>query len=141
MLPPGTRLASRRRPVCTDTPIPSLWTNLSAHLPCEVDIETGVYQILRYIVSEDCGAMINPMVVVKARSSAGPAQGIGGALYEHLIYDDDGNPLTTTFLDYLLPTATEMPILENLHLETPVQDPAGSRDSVRVVRSVRLRRS
>ncbi len=64
--------------------------------------------ILRYVVSEDCGVMINPMVV-EGQIAGGVVQGIGGVLYEHFVYDDDGNPLTTTFMDYLLPTATEVP--------------------------------
>ena len=65
-------------------------------------------QMLRYIVSEDCGRMINPMVV-EGQISGGVVQGIGGVLLEHFVYDDDGNPLTTTFMDYLLPTTTEVP--------------------------------
>ena len=60
--------------------------------------------LLRYIVSEDCGPMINPNVV-EGQIAGGVVQGIGGVLYEHLAYDDDGNPLTTTFMDYLVPTA------------------------------------
>ena len=60
--------------------------------------------LLRYIVSEDCGPMINPNVV-EGQIAGGVAQGIGGALYEHLAYDDDGNPLATTLMDYLVPSA------------------------------------
>ena len=58
--------------------------------------------------SEDCGPMINPNVV-EGQIAGGTVQGIGGVLFEHLVYDDDGNPLTTTFMDYLLPTAAEVP--------------------------------
>ncbi len=65
-------------------------------------------QLLRYIVSEDCGPMINPNVV-EGQIAGGTVQGIGGVLFEHLAYDEDGNPITTTFMDYLLPTATEVP--------------------------------
>ena len=52
-------------------------------------------------------------------------QGIGGALYEHFAYDADGNPLTTTFLDYLVPTAAEAPVIEHVHVETPGPGPGG----------------
>jgi carbon-monoxide dehydrogenase large subunit len=83
-----------------------------------VDRDTGAVEILRYVVSEDCGVMINP-TVVEGQIAGGVVQGIGGVLYEHLPYDDDGNPLATTFVDYLLPTATEVPIIEYGHIETP----------------------
>ena len=73
--------------------------------------DTGAVEILRYVVSEDCGVMINPNVV-EGQIAGGVVQGIGGVLYEHLAYDDAGNPLATTFVDYLLPTATEVPEIE-----------------------------
>jgi len=66
--------------------------------------------------------MINPKVV-EGQICGGAVQGIGGALYEHLAYDDDGNPLATTFMDYLLPTATEAPTIEIGHIETPSPGP------------------
>ncbi len=75
-------------------------------------------KILRYVVSEDCGVMINPMVV-EGQIAGGVVQGIGGVFYEHFVYDPDGNPLTTTFLDYLLPTAAEVPAIEYGHVVTP----------------------
>ena len=62
--------------------------------------------------------MINPNVV-EGQIAGGTVQGIGGALLEHLAYDDDGNPLATTFVDYLLPTATEVPTIEYGHVEIP----------------------
>ena len=68
--------------------------------------------------------MINPNVV-EGQIAGGVAQGIGGVLYEHLAYDDDGNPLTTTFADYLLPAATEVPPIEYVHVETPSPGPGG----------------
>ena len=77
---------------------------------------------LRYIVSEDCGPMINPNVV-EGQIAGGVAQGIGGVLYEHLAYDDDGNPLATTFMDYLVPSAAEVPAIEYGHIETPSPGP------------------
>jgi carbon-monoxide dehydrogenase large subunit len=70
------------------------------------------------VVSEDCGVMINPNVV-EGQIAGGVVQGIGGVLYEHLPYDRDGNPLATTFVDYLLPTAAEVPDIEYGHIETP----------------------
>lgn len=90
----------------------------------EVDVRTGRVRVLRYVVSEDCGRMINPMVV-HGQVAGGVVQGLGGVLYEHMIYDSDGNPLTTTFLDYLLPTAAEVPQIEYGHLETPADTPGG----------------
>jgi carbon-monoxide dehydrogenase large subunit len=90
----------------------------------EVDRVTGQVQILKYLVSEDCGNMINPMVV-EGQIAGGVVQGIGGVFYEHMIYDDDGNPLTTTFLDYLLPTAAEVPDLTYGHIVTPATDVPG----------------
>jgi aerobic carbon-monoxide dehydrogenase large subunit len=91
---------------------------------CEVDPETGGMQLLRYIVSEDCGPMINPDVV-EGQIAGGVVQGIGGVLLEHLAYDDDGNPLATTFMDYLVPSAAEVPAIEFGHIETPSPGPGG----------------
>ncbi|HEY1636366.1 MAG TPA: xanthine dehydrogenase family protein molybdopterin-binding subunit [Acidimicrobiales bacterium] len=94
------------------------WSNACHMCTCEVDPATGAVTILRYVVSEDCGVMINPSVV-EGQIAGGVVQGIGGALYEHMKYDDEGNPLTTTFVDYLLPTAAEVPVIEYGHIETP----------------------
>jgi aerobic carbon-monoxide dehydrogenase large subunit len=92
---------------------------------CVVEIlPTGKCEILRYVVVEDCGAMINP-AVVHGQISGGVVQGIGGVLHERFAYDTDGNPLTTTFMDYLLPTSTEIPFIEISHLNTPAQGPGG----------------
>ena len=68
--------------------------------------------------------MINPNVV-EGQIAGGTVQGIGGVLLEHLAYDDDGNPLATTFMDYLLPTAAEVPVIEYGHVETPGPGPGG----------------
>jgi carbon-monoxide dehydrogenase large subunit len=101
-----------------------LWANATHVCTCEVDVATGAVTLLRYIVSEDCGPMINPSVV-EGQIAGGTVQGIGGALLEQLVHDEDGNPLTTTFLDYLLPTATEVPTIEYGHVETPAPGPGG----------------
>jgi aerobic carbon-monoxide dehydrogenase large subunit len=74
------------------------------------------------VVSEDCGVMINPSVV-EGQIAGGAVQGIGGALLEDFVYDGQGNPLTTTFLDYLLPTAVDVPTIEYGHVETPAPTP------------------
>jgi carbon-monoxide dehydrogenase large subunit len=116
-LPPGVRpgleAQSRYSPEGRFT-----WSNACHMCTCEVDPATGAVTILRYVVSEDCGVMINPSVV-EGQIAGGVVQGIGGVLYEHMAYDDGGNPLATTFVDYLLPTAAEVPVIEYGHIETP----------------------
>ncbi len=77
--------------------------------------------ILRYVVVEDCGQVINP-AIVEGQVRGGVAQGIGEVLYEHAAYDDDGNFIAGTFMDYLLPTSAEIPRIEIDHLES---EPAG----------------
>jgi carbon-monoxide dehydrogenase large subunit/6-hydroxypseudooxynicotine dehydrogenase subunit gamma len=74
----------------------------------EVDRETGTIKILDYLVTEDVGRKINPMII-EGQMAGGLAQGIGGALLEEFVYDADGQPLATSFMDYLLPTAMEIP--------------------------------
>lgn len=103
---------------------PAIFVNASHVCTCEVDVKTGRVKLLRYIVSEDCGPMINPNVV-EGQIAGGTVQGIGGVLYEHLAYDEDGNPVTTTFMDYLLPTAAEVPVIEYGHIETKSPGPGG----------------
>ncbi|WP_422744578.1 xanthine dehydrogenase family protein molybdopterin-binding subunit [Mycobacterium sp. WMMD1722] len=94
------------------------WANATHACTCEVDVDTGHVTLTRYIVSEDVGPMINPNVV-EGQVAGGTVQGIGGALLESLAYDTDGNPLSSTFVDYLLPTATEVPPIEFGHVEIP----------------------
>jgi aerobic carbon-monoxide dehydrogenase large subunit len=101
----------------------TIWVNATHVCTCEVDVETGKIALLRYIVSEDCGPMINPNVV-EGQIAGGVVQGIGGAILEHLAYDD-GNPVSTTFMDYLLPTASDVPVIEYGHIETPSGGPGG----------------
>ena len=117
------RRASRRAPATRRAPARS-WVNATHVCTCEVDVATGQVTLLRYIVSEDCGPMINPNVV-EGQIAGGTVQGIGGALLEHLAYDEDGNPLATTFMDYLVPTSADVPIIEYGHVETPSPGPGG----------------
>ena len=84
----------------------------------EVDVELGQVRLLRYVVAHDCGRMLNPLVV-EGQVQGGVAQGIGSAFYEEVVYSPDGQPLTTTFMDYLLPTAVEVPSVDQIHLSTP----------------------
>jgi carbon-monoxide dehydrogenase large subunit len=85
-----------------------------------VEPDTGVVEILDYAVSEDCGTMINPMIV-DGQVQGGIAQGIGTALYEEIPYDEMGQPLATTFGDYMVPCAPEIPAVRMAHLVTPAQ--------------------
>jgi CO/xanthine dehydrogenase Mo-binding subunit len=84
----------------------------------EVDIETGMIRIERYVVVHDCGMMINP-TIVEGQILGAVAQGIGGTFYERLVFDEAGQLLTTTFMDYLIPTAMEVPPIEIRHLDKP----------------------
>ena len=90
-----------------------------AHIPVvEVNPVTGQVKILRYIAVHDVGTVVNPKSL-RGQISGGIAQGIGMALYEQCLYDTDGQPLTASFMDYLLPTAQEVPRIEIGHVETP----------------------
>jgi carbon-monoxide dehydrogenase large subunit len=84
----------------------------------EVEPETGHVAIVRYVVAEDCGRIINPLVV-EGQAHGAVAQGIGGALYESVVYDSEGQLLTASLMDYLVPTAAELVPLELEHLEIP----------------------
>lgn len=84
----------------------------------ETDPVTAQIQVLRYCVVHDCGPLLNPMIV-EGQVHGGVAQGIGGALYERLAYDADGQLLNASFMDFLMPFATEVPHIETDHLETP----------------------
>ncbi|MBN3456140.1 xanthine dehydrogenase family protein molybdopterin-binding subunit [Mycobacterium sp. DSM 3803] len=118
-LPPGVSASLEATARFTAPPTaPIHWANATHACTCEVDLETGRVDITRYIVSEDVGPMINPNVV-EGQIAGGTVQGIGGALLEQLSYDDAGNPLASTFVDYLLPTATDVPTIEYGHVEIP----------------------
>jgi len=117
LLPVGVEpgLESTRRYAAPD---PGSFSSAVHAAHVEVDAETGGVRILRYVVVEDCGTVVNPMIV-DGQVHGGVAQGIGGALYEHLVYDASGQLLTTSLMDYLLPGATETPAIEVVHLESP----------------------
>ncbi len=99
---------------------PGTFSNATHGVVVEIDPETGAVGIERYVVVEDCGVMINPMIV-EGQVRGGIAQGIAAALYERLAYDDEGQLVTSTLMDYLVPTTTEIPHIEILHLETPCE--------------------
>jgi len=84
----------------------------------EVDAETGEAKILRYVVAEDCGVLINP-AIVEGQVTGGVAQGAGAALMEEVAYGGDGQLLSSTFVDYLVPSIGETPEVEIAHLITP----------------------
>jgi len=87
----------------------------------EVDTDTGMVKLLEHWCVEDCGRVINPMLVDE-QVRGGIVQGLGGALYEHCVYDGQGNLLTTTMADYLVPMSAEMPEMHVGHVETPTKE-------------------
>ncbi|HEX2182252.1 MAG TPA: molybdopterin cofactor-binding domain-containing protein, partial [Rubrobacteraceae bacterium] len=99
---------------------PGTFSNATHGVVVEIDPETGAVRLDRYVVVEDCGVMINPMIV-EGQVRGGVAQGIAAALYEKLVYDDEGQLVTSTLMDYLVPTTTEIPPIEIHHLETPCE--------------------
>ena len=93
----------------------------------EVDVETGRVEQLRHIAVDDCGRIINPLLVA-GQQHGGIAQGIAQALFEEVVYDVDGNPLTTTLLDYAIPSAAEFPSFEASNTVTPTPlNPLGAK--------------
>jgi carbon-monoxide dehydrogenase large subunit len=99
-------------------PDPGTFSSSAHAAHVELDAETGAARILRYVVAEDCGTVVNPLIV-EGQVHGGVAQGIGGALYEHLVYDEAGSLSTASFMDYLVPTAAELPPVDVRHLESP----------------------
>ena len=84
----------------------------------EVDPGTGYVRLLKYVVAHDCGKVINP-TIVEGQVHGGVAQGVGGALFEEMAYDGEGQLLTGTLMDYLVPSATDLPPIDTVHLEYP----------------------
>jgi carbon-monoxide dehydrogenase large subunit len=94
------------------------YTNAVHVAVVDVDPGTGAVRLLRYLVAHDCGKLINP-VIVEGQIHGGVAQGVGGGLLEEMVYDEQAQLLTGTFMDYLVPTAMEVPAIETVHLEYP----------------------
>ena len=105
---------------------PAAWTfSNGAHLAVvEVDVDTGKVRVLRYVAVDDCGRIVNP-ALVEGQIAGGIAQGLGGALAEHCVYDEAGQLLTATLMDYAVPTCADVPPIEMHHLETPAPGIAG----------------
>jgi len=105
---------------------PGAWTFTNgAHLAMvEVDRDTGRVRVLKYVAVDDCGTLVNP-ALVDGQVQGGVAQGIGGALWEHCVYDDAGQLLTATLMDYAVASAADLPPIEVHHLETPAPGLAG----------------
>jgi carbon-monoxide dehydrogenase large subunit len=98
------------------------WSGGAHGAVVEVDIDTGLVRFERYLVAEDCGDIINPEIV-DGQVRGGVAQGIGAVLLERSAYDEHGNYLSATLMDYLVPTATDVPRIEIVHLEPVRLDP------------------
>jgi carbon-monoxide dehydrogenase large subunit len=94
------------------------WTNATHAAIVEVDIETGRVKIEKYAIAHDCGVVVNPMLL-EGQIVGGAAQGLGGVLLEGFAYDAQGQLLTGSLMDYLLPTASDIPDMELIHLESP----------------------
>ena len=94
------------------------YTNAVHVAVVEVDPGTGAVRLLRYLVAHDCGKLVNP-VIVEGQIHGGVAQGVGGGLLEEMVYDEQAQLLTGTLMDYLVPTAMELPPIETVHLEYP----------------------
>jgi CO/xanthine dehydrogenase Mo-binding subunit len=93
----------------------------------EVDRGTGYVKLLKYVVAHDCGKVINPLIV-EGQVHGGVAQGVGGALFEEMMYDDQGQLLTGSLMDYLVPTAMDLPPIDTVHLEYPSpRNPLGAK--------------
>jgi aerobic carbon-monoxide dehydrogenase large subunit len=100
------------------SPVGSTYANGMHAVLIENDPETAETRILRYCVVHDCGPLINPMIV-EGQVHGGVAQGVGGALYERIEYDENGQLVNASFMDFLMPYASEIPTIEIDHLETP----------------------
>jgi aerobic carbon-monoxide dehydrogenase large subunit len=93
----------------------------------EVDTETGLVELIRHIAVDDCGRILNPLLVA-GQQHGGIAQGAAQALFEHMQYDGDGNPVTATLVDYAIPSAAELPSFEVSNTETPTPlNPLGAK--------------
>jgi carbon-monoxide dehydrogenase large subunit len=84
----------------------------------EIDPDTGFVDVVRYVVAHDCGVVLNPMIV-DGQIDGGVAHGLGNALSERVVFSEDGQPVSTTFMDYRIMSAVEMPAITKLHSVTP----------------------
>src|SRR2546427_4537603 len=100
------------------SPPGSTWASGCHAAYVRVDPQTFRLEILKYVVVHDCGRVINPLVL-QGQIEGGVAQGIGGAFYERLAYDEDGQLRNASFMEFLIPYATEIPPIEIDHIETP----------------------
>src|SRR6185437_5757144 len=94
------------------------WSYATHAAIVDVDVKVGRIKIEKYVIAHDCGVVVNPMLV-EGQIHGGTAQGLGGALLEEFAYDSDGQLLTGSFMDYLLPTASDIPHLDLIHLHHP----------------------
>jgi len=114
-LPPGARdeLAATK----TYDPVFGTTTSATHIATVEIDPETYEVRVDRFVVAEDCGRLVNPLIV-DGQVHGGVAQGIGAALYEEIVYDEQGQITTASLVDYLVPSACEIPSMDVLHLES-----------------------
>jgi carbon-monoxide dehydrogenase large subunit len=110
---PGLEVLVRYKP-----PMAATYSNGTHAAMVEVDVASGLVQVLDYVAVNDCGVVINP-TIVEGQIHGGVAQGIGSALLEELHYDDAGQLTTTSLMDYLLPTLVDVPPMRVEHMETP----------------------
>ncbi|CAB3393751.1 xanthine dehydrogenase family protein molybdopterin-binding subunit [Kyrpidia spormannii] len=116
---PGLEVTIRYRP-----PLPATYSNGTHAAVVEVDVRTGFVKVLDYVVVNDCGRLINPLIV-EGQIHGGVAQGIGSAFLEELRYDEDGQLVTGSLMDYLLPESVDVPRVRVEHIETPSSSEGG----------------
>ena len=122
-------------------------TSAACHIcVVQVDTNTGFVKILRHHIAHDCGVVLNPLLL-EGQVHGGAAHGIGEALIEEVVFDENGTPQASTFLDYLLPLSTDVPDFELSHIETPspfnplgIKGAGGKRDDGFAGRGCRGRR-
>jgi len=119
----GPALAAQRDFVQSDQTYP-----FGCHISVvEVDLDTGLVKVLNHVAVDDCGRVINPLLA-EGQVHGGIAQGLAQALYEEVLHDSDGNPLTTTLIDYQIPSAGEIPELLTRFTRTPTpNNPLGAK--------------
>jgi carbon-monoxide dehydrogenase large subunit len=111
----------------TYDPPPMTYSNACHACEVELDPETGALKILRYVVAEDCGQVLNP-IVVEGQQHGAIAMGLSGALLEHMRYDENANNITGSLADYLVATSTDLPDFEVIPMHTPSKgNPVGTK--------------